>query len=241
MLWEQAYREQATITNAEKWVKQEKQHRTIVSLQVQEGRVVRLTQRQRGPKAGLKMPRRINLHRYEAIQAAVDGQQGCVAIDEFDLEPAERHKELVRKQAKLYFEEQPGLPAMTGVLVNVSYNAGHKRVCGYYYDSAERDRMPMLGGLVDLKQCIVCTTDDIGECHAAYKANMRRERESGERTGDQLEPWEHREMREEKAADKLVDKVIRGRITFEKYKNGVAQLADECFLYDDDYDTVVFI
>ena len=44
MLWEQAYREKATITNAEKWVKQEKQHRTIMSLQVQEGREVRLKQ-----------------------------------------------------------------------------------------------------------------------------------------------------------------------------------------------------
>ena len=160
-----------------------------------------------------------------------------MAIDEFDLEPAERYKELVRIRAKLYFEEEPGKPEMTGVLVNVSYNAGHKRVCGYYYDSAERDRMPMLGGLVDLKQCIVCTTDDIDECHAAYRAKMRRERESGERTADQLEPWEHREMREEKAADGLVDKVISGRITFGKYKDGLAQLASEGFLYDDDYDS----
>jgi hypothetical protein len=66
MLWEQAYREEATITNAEQWIKQESQHRIIVSLQVQEGRVVRLKQRQRGPKAGLKMPRRINLHLHVA-------------------------------------------------------------------------------------------------------------------------------------------------------------------------------
>ena len=68
-----------------------------------------------------------------------------VAIYEYDLEPAERHKELVRKMAKLHFEEEPGKPEMTGVLVNVSYNAGHKRVCGcYYYDLEERDRMPIL-------------------------------------------------------------------------------------------------
>ena len=33
-MWERAYREEATITNAEKPAKQEKQHRTIVSLQV---------------------------------------------------------------------------------------------------------------------------------------------------------------------------------------------------------------
>jgi hypothetical protein len=65
MLWEQAYREEATITNAEQWVDQEEQYRTIMGLQVQEGRVVRLTQRRLGAKAGLKkMPRRTNLHRY---------------------------------------------------------------------------------------------------------------------------------------------------------------------------------
>ena len=66
-----------------------------------------MKQRKRGPKAGLKMPRRINPHRYEAIQAAVAGRQGGVSIDEFDLEPAERYKELVRIRAKLYFEEEP--------------------------------------------------------------------------------------------------------------------------------------
>ena len=196
-----------------------------------------MKQRKRGPKAGLKMPRRINPHRYEAIQAAVAGRQGGVSIDEFDLEPAERYKELVRIRAKLYFEEETGKPEMTGVLVNVSYNAGHKRVCGYYYDSAERDRMPMLGGLVDLKQCIVCTTDDIDECHAAYRAKMRRERESGERTADQLEPWEHREINEEKAADKLADKLVRGCMSHRKYLDGLRQLREEGYLYDDDYDS----
>ena len=143
----------------------------------------------------------------------------------------------MRKLAKLYFEEEPGQPAMTAVLVNVSYNAGHKRVCGYYYDLAERDRMPMLGGLVDLKQCSVCTTDDIDECHAAYKSKMRRERESSERSGDQLEQWEHREIREEKAADKLADKLTRGCISHRKYLDGLKQLRDEGFLYDDDYDS----
>ena len=44
-------------------------------------------------------------------------------------------------------------------------------------------------------------------------------------------------MRDEKAADGLVDKVIRGRITFGKYKDGFSQLASEGFLYDDDYDS----
>jgi hypothetical protein len=83
----------------------------------------------------------------------------------------------------------------------------------------------------------VCTTDDIDECHAAYRAKMRRERESGERTAAQLEPWEHREMKEEKAAGGLVDKVIRGRLTFGKYTGILAQLASEGFLYDGDYDS----
>ena len=42
MLWDQAYCEKFTVTNVDQWVKQEKQHRTIVSLQAQEGRVMRL-------------------------------------------------------------------------------------------------------------------------------------------------------------------------------------------------------
>ena len=88
---------------------------------------------------------------------------------------------------------------------------------------------PCLGGLVDLKQCIVCTTDDIDECHAAYRAKMRRKRKTGERTANQLEPWEHREMKEEKAN--------KGRIAFWKYKGGLAQLASEGSLYDDDSDS----
>jgi hypothetical protein len=80
--------------------------------------------------------------------------------------------------------------------------------------------MPKLGGLVDLKKCMVCTTDDTDECHAAYRAKVRRARESGAQTADQLGPWEHRdrEVREEKKAGGLVDKVIRGRITFGKCK-----------------------
>ena len=69
-----------------------------------------------------------------------------MSIGEFDLEPAEMYTEPVRIRGKLYFEEAPGNPEMRGVLVNISYNASHKhkRVCGYYYDSAEQDRIPVL-------------------------------------------------------------------------------------------------
>ena len=63
--------------------------------------------------------------------------------------------------------------------MNVNYNAGRRRVCGNYCDSAEQeqDRMSM-----DLKQFNVRTTDDIDEWHAAHRAKMRKERESGDRT-----------------------------------------------------------
>jgi hypothetical protein len=50
------------------------------------------------------------------IQAAAAGPQGVcvgVTIDEYDLEPAERHTELVREMEKLYFEEEESQPAMT--------------------------------------------------------------------------------------------------------------------------------
>ena len=91
--------------------------------------------------------------------------------------------------------------------------------------------------MVDLKQCIVCTTDDIDECHEACKAKMRRDRESGERSGDQLEPWEHREINEEKAADKLADKLTRGCMSHRKYLDGLRKLREEGHLYDDDYNS----
>ena len=39
----------------------------------------------------------------------------------FTLEPAERHKELVHKIVKLYFDE-PSKPAIAGVLMNVGWN-----------------------------------------------------------------------------------------------------------------------
>jgi hypothetical protein len=66
--------------------------------------VARLKQRKRWPEAGLKMPRRrLNLKQHHAIQVAADGQQGRggKGIGEFDLEPAERHKELVCKMVML--------------------------------------------------------------------------------------------------------------------------------------------
>jgi hypothetical protein len=138
----------------------------------------------------------MNKQRYAAIAAATLGVQGSVGLNGFTLEPAERHKELVRKMAKVYFEEEPGKPAMTGVLVNVGWNDGCEdeqgrpqgRICGYYYDEAEYSSMPALGGYVNLEECCVCTVDDIDECHAAYRRKMKNERDSGARSGDQLEP-----------------------------------------------------
>ena len=48
------------------------------------------------------------------------GAGGCVGLNGFTLKLAEWHQELVHKMAKLYFEEEPGKPAMEGVLVHVS-------------------------------------------------------------------------------------------------------------------------
>lgn len=156
-----------------------------------------------------------------------------MALTGFLLEALERHKELVRKMAKLYFEEDD----VTGMLVNVSWNEEHRRICGYYYDTAVRDCMPLRGGYVDLEQCIPCTVDDIDETHAAYLAKMRRERESGERAGDQLEPWEVKEMKDEAVRDVLQVKVQEGRMTYRKYKQGLENLTLSGYLFDDEYES----
>ena len=236
MLWEQAYRQQATITTAAQWVKQEKAHRTVVGMQVQGGKMVRIVRQQRGPKAGLKMPRRVNLPRYEAIQDAVNGVEGGVAMNGYSLEPAERHKELVRKLAKLHFPADETNPtAMTGVLVNVSYNDAYGRVCGYYYDESKRSTLPTLGGYLDLKQCDVCTADDIDDAYADYLREMKKGRENGTRKESEWEPWEHRQVREDKITDRLVEQVQNGHISYGKYKRGLQRLREDGYLYDDDY------
>ena len=217
MLWERAYEQQATVTTAPQWVKQEKTHRSIVQLQVQEGGVVSKVQRKRGPEAGVKMPKRTNLARYSAVQAAADGREGGVAADGYAVEPAARHKELVRKMAKLLFKADEGGGEMTGVLVNVSYNDGYGlntgRVCGYYYDAAKRDTLPTLGGYLDLEQRMVCTADDIDECRKDYPNKMQQEREDGTRPESEWEEWEHRQVRMDKKVDMLGKKVTSGAIS----------------------------
>ena len=77
--------------------------------------------------------------------------------------------------AKLLFKADEGGDEMTGVLVNVSYNDGYGRVCGYYYDAAKRDTLPTLGGYLDLEQCMVCTAEDIDECRKDYLNKMQQE------------------------------------------------------------------
>jgi hypothetical protein len=108
---------------------------------------------------------------------------------------------------------------------------------GYYYNTAVRDCMPLRGGYVDLEQCIPCTVDDIDETHAAYLAKMRRERESGERAGDQLEPWEVKEMKDEAVRDVLQAKVQEGRMTYRKYKQGLENLTLSGYLFDNEYES----
>jgi hypothetical protein len=121
--------------------------------------------KKRVPAAGTKLPKQVNKERYAAIATATLGMQGGVGLNGFTLESAEQHKELVRKMTKLYFEEEPGKPAMAWVLVNLGWNDGFEdeqgrpqhRICGYYYDEAEYSSMPTLGGYVTLEEWYVCT------------------------------------------------------------------------------------
>ena len=119
--------------------------------------------------------------------------------------------------AKLLFKADEAGDEMTGVLVNVSYNDGYGRVCGYYYDAAERDTLPTLGGYLDLKQCMACTADDIDECRTDDLKKMQQEREDGTRPESEWEEWEHRQVRMDKKVDMLGKKVTSGAMSLAKY------------------------
>ena len=158
-------------------VKHAKCHCSIVSMQVQAGVIVTIMKKQGGAKKGSKQLRRINPEKWEALQASQEGHEGGVGVAGFELEPAERHKELVRKMAKLYFPNFPETEThneLTAVLRNVSWDETRRRIVGYYYDESQRQVMPQKGRYCHLEHedMYVCSTDDIDE--------HRRENEEGE-------------------------------------------------------------
>jgi hypothetical protein len=186
----------------------------------------------------------VNKERYAAITTATLGVQGVQGLM-VSRSSRQRHKELVCKMVKLYFEEEPGKPVMIGVLVNMGWDdyfedkqgRPQDRICGCYYHEVEYNSMLKLGGYVNLEECYVCAVNDFDECHAAYGRNMKNERDSGARSGDQLEPWtwEVRDICIEKAGTLLLWKLIEGQTTHAKYKSGTRRVGADGYLHDEDY------
>ena len=97
--------------------------------------------------------------------------------------------------------------------------------------------LPMLGGYLDLKQCEVCTVDDIDDCHRAYLRKMQKDRDEGVRAEKDWGPWEHRLTREGAALIKLEDALREGKITWKQYRTNTLKLKEDGRLYDNDYDS----
>jgi hypothetical protein len=244
-------------------VKQEKTHRTIERLRVQSGGVLDLSKKQRGAKVGTKMPKRINLELWTQLQAAQEGEvydltgaEPVVVVNDdnvepdepdeklmkYELEAMERHKELVRIRAKLLFEaDEHNDEDLLAQLVNVSWNEGWKCITGYYYDTAVRNTLPLRGGLLDLEHpdIQVCTMKDVDECYEAHQRMLKKGRDSGERSGDDLAEWEKRLVQQENRTKELLDKVLQGHVTMQKYKAGLKKMKEDGYLYEADYESDV--
>ena len=244
-------------------MKQEKTHRTIERLRVQSGGTLDLSKKQRGAKVGTKMPKRINLPLWSQLQAAQegevhdltgadgdddnDGNDDNVEPDEtdeklmkYELEATERHKELVRIRARLLFEaDEDNDEDLLAQLVNVSWNEGWKCITGYYYDTAVRNTLPLRGGLLDLEHpdIQVCTMKDVDECYEAHQRMLKKGRDSGERSGDDLAEWEKRLVQQENRTKELLDKVLQGHVTMQKYKAGLKKMKEDGYLYEADYES----
>ena len=66
---------------------------------------------------------------------------------------------------------------------------------------------------------------------------MRKERLNVTRSGDALEPWEHRDIRREHAQDALYAKFKAGHLSFGKYSGGLETLRRCGYIHDADYES----
>ena len=98
--------------------------------------------------------------------------------------------------------------------------------------------MPLKGGYLDLehKDMAVCSLQDIDEGYEDYQAKLKEERESGERAGDQLAPWEVQLVRQEQHAQRLLDTVRAGGMTARKFSEKMEKLRETGYLYEEDFE-----
>ena len=82
----------------------------------------------------------------------------------------------------------------------------------------------------------VCSLQDIDEGHEDHQAKLKEERDSGERTGDQLALWEVELMQQEQHAQRLLDTVYAGEMTIAKFNEKMEKLRETGYLYEEDYE-----
>ena len=83
----------------------------------------------------------------------------------------------------------------------------------------------------------MCTVNEVGEWHEAYKKVRREMRVDGEIAGGKSEPWERKEMEVEEQSGELEDKARSGHLTVKKYMQCMRDLNTHGCLYEEEYES----